>query len=268
MHKKLQSKFLKLVIILGLLYLEGPFFISAHAQFESLPSNPTTNPEVKEGSETPQEDHNSEDLEKLLKKYNKDSEKIIEDTSKLHTITEGEAVDEAEIDQMKASKLTSEEEARRAGKSKLAGRTPLPADLSASVRIALEPLQKLSEAELLKRFMEGAKDSELRPYLEEFPNITLYIIRLIKDKESIPSLVKIVEDKKRMINFVAVMLCTILFGIFLKRLMQRDGRTFIEAVFYFFLRTAILWGLRIYVIDSFFHEELAPAIAVFKITFL
>ena len=268
MQKKLQSKFLKLVFILGLLLIEGPFFTKAHAQFESLPSNPTTNPTVKEGAEPPQEEHNSEDLEKLLKKYNKDSEKIIEDTSKLHTIQEGVAVEESEIAEMKASKLSSEEESRRAGKGKAVVKTPMPTDLSASVRMALEPLQKLSEAELIKRFTEATKDSQLRPYLEEFPNITLFIIRLIKDKESVPSLVKIVENKNRMINFVALMLCTILVGIFLKRLMQRDGRSFMEAVFYFFLRTAILWGLRIYVIDSFFHDELAPAIQVFKTTFL
>jgi hypothetical protein len=277
MYKKLQfNSFLKSFLIMGLLVLEGPFIASAYSQS----GTPQNIPVESEKAEAPQEEHNTEDLELLLKRYNKDAEKIIEDTSKLHNIQEGEAVNEADLAKMKASKIEAADEKELQnpnagyklnsdfGKVKAAPNKALPTDLSNSVRMALEPLQKLSEPELLKRLDEATKESPVRKYMDDFPNITLYSVRLIRDKESIPALVKIVEDKKRLIDYVAIMLCTILVGFGLKRVMHKEGRTFIEATFFFFLRTFILLALRIGITEYFFRAELAPAIKIFKQTFL
>lgn len=261
---------------MGLLFLEGPFIGNAYSQSETPPKIQLEN----EKAEAPQEEHNTEDLDKLLKNYNKDAEKIIEDTSKLHNIQEGEAVNEADLEKMKASKSEAIEAKElenpnagyklneNFGKLKAAPAKVLPTDLSNSVRMALEPLQKLSEAELLKRLNEATKESPVRTYMDDFPNLTLYSVRLIKDKESIPALVKIVENKKRLIDYVAIMLCTIIFGFGLKRVMHREGRSFFESVFFFLLRTFILLALRVGITDYFFSEELAPAIKIFKQTFL
>jgi hypothetical protein len=282
MHKKLQFNYLlKSVLIMGLLILEGPFFNTSYAQSET-PTNPNI-PKENIKAEAPQEEHNTEDLEKLLKRYNKDSEKIIEDTSKLHNIQEGEAVNEADLAAMKASKAeaneASEAKANESmnpgyklnpnfGKIKAAPPKVIPTDLSNSVRMALEPLQKLSEEELLKRLNEATKDSPVRRYMDDFPHLTILTIRLIKDKESIPSLVKIVEDKNRLINYVAIMVCTIIVGFVLKNIMHKEGRTFIRSACYFFIRTLLLLALRIAITEYFFSEELAPAVKVFKQTFM
>lgn len=259
MQKKRQFNYLFLVILLGLLFLEGPLF----AQNSQNPQETTETP--------PQEEHNSEDLEALLKKYNKDSEKILEDTGKLHAI-EGESKSEVNEKELEAIKLPSKEEEMKALKlakaAKIEERPPLPTSFSDSVKMALEPLQKLSEADLLKRLDDGLKDSELKPYFEEFPNIKLLSVRLIKDKESLPSLVKILENKDRLIYFVSAMLCTIIFGYILKRAMHREGRPFIIATLMFLLRFFILLGIRLALIQYFFGPEIAPAIKVFKATFM
>jgi hypothetical protein len=277
MHLKLQSKYFKIVLITGLLLLEGLSFAQSP---EGGINNPTTNPniptEVEKPSEAPQEEHSTEELDQLLKRYNKDAEKILEDNSKLHNIQEGSAkseVNESDIEEMKASGQMAQEIvdpniAIKEKKQKAESPKVLPSTLSDSVRMALEPLQQLSEEELLKRLDEATRESSVRPYLDQFPSMTLFTVRLIKDKESIPTLAKIAEDRKRLINFVGIMVLSIILGIVLKNVMHKEGRTFLQAVFYFFLRFWIMLIVRICIINYFFGEELKPAMKVFKQTFM
>jgi hypothetical protein len=270
MQKKLQLSFLISLFIMGLLVLEGPLYAQAGNPDSANPTtNPTIAPEKEKPTDSPQEEHNTEDLEKLLKKYNTDAEKVIEDSSKLHNAQEGETkieVNEKELEKMPA---TAVEVAMKEDKGE---KTPTnsapPTGLSASVRVALEPLQTLSEKELLKRLDEATKQSIMRPYMDEFPNITLFTVRLVKDKESIPSMVKIVENKDRLIQFISLMICTMFLGFGLKRVMHKEGRTFLRATFYFFVRVYIMFAIRIGVIYYFFSEEFTPAAKVFKQTFM
>lgn len=224
----------------------------------------------------PQEDHDTKDLEKLLKRYNTDQEKILEDTSKLHNIVEEAATSEmkeSDLEEIRnkglvqkakdASVSRANSESERKEKQKLIAQ----AKYSESVRQALEPLQKLSEEELLKRLKEGSKDSPMRPYMERYPKVTLYSVRLIKDKDSIPSIMRILEDRDRLVTFISVMLFTVIFGFILKRIMHREGRSFLKACAFFLTRVLILLCIRIGVIYYFYSNELTPAAKVFKQTF-
>lgn len=268
MHKKLQSSFFKILILTGLLFLEGPVFL--HAQ-ENAENQATTDSKA-----NPTEDHDTEDLEKLLKRYNTDSEKILEDSSKLHNIQEGEAkseVNDADIEEMRPSdtlEKTQENVFKKVVEAKKQNQKPKVIDqsFSNSVRLALSEVQKLSEPELLKRFDEATKESAARPYIEEFPNITIFAVRLIKDKESIPAIATILEDKDKLVWFAGTMIFTIVIGFLLKRFMHREGRSFIRAVFYFFLRMYIMLAIRIGVVYYFYSNEFTPAAKVFKATFI
>ena len=258
MHKKLQLNLFHLLIVTGLLTWGG---LSFSQDPKAQDSNPTAeNQEI--------EEHDTQDLEKLLKRYNTDSEKVLEDSGKIHNIQQDAAtteVKEADIEEMRPSDVlekAKEESIQRARHYQA------NASYAESVRVALEPLQKLSEAELLKRLDEGTRESPVRPYMDQFPNITLYAVRLIKDKESIPSVVKIVENKERLIQFGSVMLFTVIFGFILKRIMHREGRSFIKAAFYFLIRVTFMMALRIGVVYYFYAKELTPAAKVFKKTFL
>ncbi len=267
MHKKLQLNLFYLLIMTGLLSWGG---LSFSQDPKTQDSNPT--------AETQEiEEHDTQDLEKLLKRYNTDSEKVLEDSGKIHNIQQEAAtteVKEADIEEMRPSYIlekAKEESIQRARQYQAKKEEELQkanASYAESVRVALEPLQKLSEAELLKRLDEGTKESPVRPYMDQFPNITLYAVRLIKDKESIPSVVKIVENKERLIQFGSVMLFTIIFGFILKRIMHREGRSFIKATFYFLIRVTFMMALRIGVVYYFYAKELTPAAKVFKKTFL
>lgn len=285
MQHKLQFNFLKIIFLLGLLVLEGPSV--SFAQDSTDPTleapqvreaaNPTTNPNIdtEKPTEAPQEEHDTQDLEKLLQRYNTDQKKILEDTSKLHLEGNGDGtvVDDRDIEEMRGSPVDSETvlaEATKKAMNKALAKKPkvISSELSNSVRMALEPLQQLSEEELIKRMDEATKDSSVRPYMNQFPNSTLFAIRLIKDKESIPSMVKIVEDRDRFVWFIGVMLSTIIFGYFLKKFMHREGRPFWKSVLYFFGRMYLLFGIRVGIVIYFFNNELAPAAKVFKKTFI
>jgi hypothetical protein len=272
MQLKLQFKILSTVLIMGLLFLEGPCF----AQIPS--ENPTTNPTIIDAerpAETPDEEHDTQDLEQLLKRYNTDSEKILKDADKLHNDTNTNEVKESEIDSMPRSEIAAGTHTRDAFeevidtglKSRIKPKV-ISNELSNSVARALEPLQKLSEPELLKRLDESTKKSIARPYMDQFPNITIFAVRLIKDKESIPSMVKILEDKDRLVWFAGAMLSTILIGFILKRIMHREGRSFLKAVLYFFIRMYTMFAIRVAIVYYFYSVELTPAAKVFKATFM
>ena len=140
-------------------------------------------------------------------------------------------------------------------------------DLALSVKMALEPLQSMSEEELIKRIKEGIKEPQMKAQVEKYPKFLIYTVKLIKDKEAVPSLVKIAEDRSRLIQFGSVMLFTIIFGFFLRKLFHREDRSFVGVIGFFFLRTFILLALRIYVINYIFSTELAPAIRILKTLF-
>lgn len=252
MQKLLRSSLLNLILVAGFLCLEGPLFAQT--------------PEAEEAvTEAPQEDHDTKSLEQLLKRYNTDSEKILEDTSKIHNIQNNDTnseIKDSDLESVKAFLSTPAKADRSKKKIK-----ELPTKLSDSVRLALGPIQKLSEAELLKRLEENAADSPLAPYMLEFPTVVLFAVRIIKDTESIPSLVKIFENKKRLIEFASIMLCTIIFAYVLKRYTHKEGRAFKWAAFSFFARFFFMMALRLSIIYYYFSAEFAPAIKVFKKTF-
>lgn len=262
---------------MGLLFIEGPCFAQNPDQ-NPKSENPTTNPKVidaEKPADPPQEEHDTQDLEKLLKRYNTDSEKILKDADKLHSDTNTNEVKESEIESMPTSEVTTEHHRRDAleevidtGFKSRNKPKVISNKLSESVRMALEPLQKLSEPELLKRLDENTKDSALRPYMDQFPNITIFAIRLIKDKESLPSMVKILEDRDRLVWFAGAMLSTIILGFILKRIMHREGRSFLKAALYFFIRMYIMFAIRVAIVYYFYSVEFTPAAKVFKATFM
>lgn len=260
MQRKLRfnSLFILSICLLTGLHFEGPAF----AQSDTQPAAQV---------EQAQEIHDNKELENMLKRYQTDQEKVIDDTSKIHntdaTTTE---VSDSEINEMrpddtlhKASEAYLKKKLAEEKKKTLPGQS-----LSENIRIPLATLQKLSEEELLKLLKENTKESQFGPYLDKFPKLTLFSIKLIKDKEAIPSAVKIAEDKDKLIWFGGVMISTFLLGFLLERMMRKEGRSVLGSIGLYFLRVLILTGVRFAIIGYFYGKELTPAMKVFNETFL
>lgn len=269
MQKKLQRSLLFLILLPGLLFLEGQVFAQNNQDNQESTDGPNSPSEViiQDENHALQEDHETRELEKLLKSYNKNQEKVLNDASKIHTIDQegsSEEITENELEEMETPAAVVEKKRVLKKKEVIDLKNT---KLSDSVRITLAPLQKLEEKELVKLLDENTKSSSMRPYLDEFPNIMLLAVRLIKDKESIPSLVKILEDKDRLIHFGGWMIGTIIFGMLLKRFFHREDRSFLGAVGLFFLRFYIMLFLRLALIYFYFGQELRPSLQIIKKTF-
>ena len=253
--KKIQNSLL--MITLGLL-LEGPSL--SFAQDEGANNQ--------EGQQEVQVDegHDTKDLEQLLKRYNKDAEKVIDDTSKMQNTdaTESEVTDQDIEAARPEASLSEATKALAAKKAKRAQEGTTGKSLSEDIRLPLARLQAMSEEELLKLLKENTKDSKFAPYIEKFPKISILSVKLIKDKEAIPSAVKIIEDRDKLIWFVGIMISTILIGFLLERIMKRKDSSILGAIGLFLLRVLILTIIRIVVIIVFYGKELGPATKVFQ----
>lgn len=261
-RQKLQlnlSSLFRVLLITGLL-IGGPSFVLSQ---EPPPAAPVT-----EKAENQQEVHDTKDLEQLLKRYNTDPEKVINDNEKLQATDALQSeVNDAEIEKIRPPNSLGDAVGVYAKKKKKV-ETPVPGNsLSENIKIPLASLQKLSEEELLKLLKENTRESNFAPYIDQFPKITLYCVRLIKDKEAIPSAVKIVENKDKLIWFAGVMISTFLLGFLLERIMRKEGRSLIGSIGLYMLRVAIMTVVRFTILMYFYKTELTPAMKVIEKTF-
>ena len=269
MFQKLQLNFSFLFITLVLLVSGGQVFAQDSSE------SPGNSQAPKEAQL--EENHDTKDLEKLLKNYNTDAEKVLKDANTLHQEEAGQEVDVSDMKDMRPDsnpnslgvvtqnafeKVQGDREEKKLLDQKN------HSDYSGAVRLALVPLQKLSEKELMKLFEENSRNSPMRPYMDKFPSSVVFAIKLVRDPESLPSIAKIAENKDKLIYFSGVMLATIIFGFFLKKLMYREGSSFIRLLINFIMRMFIMLALRIYIIYYFYSTELTPAAKIFKITFM
>lgn len=268
MQKKLQFKFFIFIFLIGLLY-GGDLFI-LYAQ------DSASNTQVKEEKPLEMEEHDTKDLEKLLKNYNVDQEKVIEDASKIHKI-EGDSMN-SEVDE-NVLEETRNQEAVKDAYAKIAKdksqnellkkiqEQQQGAKLADSIKLVLAPLQKMSENELLNLVLENSKDTQAGSFLQSFPKITLFAVRMIRDKDAVSSLLKILENHDKMIYFAGAMIATFILGYFLKRIFHKEKRSFLGVVYYFFLRFTIVNVVRVIIFYYFFSVEFAPTGKIIANTF-
>lgn len=222
-----------------------------------------------------EEVHDTKKLDKVLQEYNKDSEKVMKDTEVINQMQATGELSEEELDKGKLGDADYDKAREQAqnvlGDAFAKARGAKKQDLgkikySEAIRVTLAPLQKLSESELLAMLKENTKGSSAAVYVEQFPHLMVFAVKLIKDTDAIPSMVKIVDDQDKLIRFGGLMIATILFGFFLKRLTAKEGRDVIPALGIWFMRFLIMLSLRIGLIILFYGNELTPAFNVAKST--
>lgn len=217
-----------------------------------------------------EEIHDTQKLNKVLKDYNKNLKKVEQDAETIKQMQASGEVSEAELDNAQLGDPELEKAYKQAQgvlsdaieKTRAKKVQPVKTKYSDAVRITLGPLQKLSESELVAMLKENTRESKMAPYLEKFPNLMLFAVRMIKDPEAIPALVRTTEDQDKLIHFGGLMLSTILIGFLLKYFFHREGRSIPQALLFWFLRFLVLTGLRLGLIFYFFASEITPMLRV------
>lgn len=245
------------------LFILGP--LNTEAQEEAAQAAPAALPaEI-------QEDHDTQNLNKVLKEYNQDSEKVLRDAQKLVPKEEIEGLPDGELGGEKA--LNPDDESNIETKARAAKFDPNmlkkydPKDMknvkySEMIRGLLEPIQKMPEKEIYKLLAETTKDTAADGYINSFPKIAVFMVSAIKDKEAIPSLVSMADDQDKAVYFGGTMLFTILFGILLKKFLKKEGRSIKEAIGLWFFRFCLITSLRLAIIIFFFGNELTPIVKI------
>ena len=203
------------------------------------------------------EDLDTQNLNKLLIDYNKNQQKILNNAKDTKDNTLEHSKEEV-VEDFKDQKNI---------KQKKINADPKNTNLknikySEAIKVALAPLQKMSESELSKLLRDNTAGSSSGKLISRYPNVILFSVRLIKDKLAIANLAKIIDDQKKLINFSGIMLSTFLISFFLKYFLKKSGRSILKAISIWFLRFMIMISIRLGVIIYFFGEELAPTFKI------
>jgi hypothetical protein len=213
------------------------------------------------------EDHDTQNLDKLLIDYNKNQEKVLKNAAQFIPKESSSEITDQELELIQSTGQNDEEKVLRKKTKKKISPNLKKIKYSEALKVALEPLQKMSESELIKLLKDNTKDSSAADYINRFPKLAIFTVRLIKDKDALPNMAKILDDQDRLIHFAAIMITTMIFAFFLKYLMKGEGRSVFKALSFWFLRFLIISSLRIGIIFYFFSIELAPIVNITTKTF-
>jgi hypothetical protein len=218
-----------------------------------------------------EEGHDTKNLDNLLKNYNKDKEKVLKDAAKILETDESDDKTNEEIGLNQSNSAVDKDVVLKKSpknfKNIIDPKTLKKTKYSEALGIALGPLQKMSEKELMALLKENTVGSSASKYIEKLPKLAVFTVRLIKDKDALPSLAKILDDQERLIRFLGIMVSTMLFGFILRRLMKREGRSILKSVSLWFVRFLVISAMRFAIIIFFFSSELAPLMSITKETF-
>lgn len=140
--------------------------------------------------------------------------------------------------------------------------------LSEAMSLAMAPLKKMSSEDMKSMVLEQSRGSKYYNLLVQYPKFLSVIIELIKDDRAVPQMVKVIEDKDRLKTFAAVMLCSILFGFVVARIITTKDKNLFKIFGLFLFRVLFMISVRIGIIYYFFAEEIGPAFNVVLKVFL
>lgn len=258
---------LRILIFLGLLFIGPSIFAQTDTSISATSDDATQNKNQIE------EEHDTKNLDKLLIDYNKDQDQVLKDAAKIiqkddnGELTNKELGVEQNNDSDERPALKKADLSMFDLKKRVDPNSLKKMQYADALRVALEPLQKMGEVELIKLLKENSKGSTAEVYIDRYPKLAVFTVRLIKSKEALPGLAQIIDDQDRLIHFAGIMITTILIAFFLKRLMKREGRSVGKALGLWFLRFLIISFLRLGIILYFFSTELAPTFNIATKTF-
>lgn len=252
--KQLKKSYLKSILILGLLFVVLGFF--AHAQENQETPSP----------ETQEEFHDTDDLENMLRDYQKEANKVLVPDDELGPA--GVHLEESELQEMTGSSADTKNSPNNLKKKKrvnLQNEASLinqlkDGQLSKSLEVVIKQFEHLSEEDMKKSLREGFKGSKGIEYLDRYPKIEKVAISLMKDKQAIPAFARIFEDREKLLQFGIAFIITIIVNIVIKRSIYKEKKTFLKLVYLYFARVIFIMALRFILIMYFYGENLSPGI--------
>lgn len=143
-----------------------------------------------------------------------------------------------------------------------------PKQLEKAFSLIQEQFKEKSVEDIEDDILKQTEGSVLHQILEKFPKLLTYVATLMKDKEALPQASKILHDREKLKEVGLWMLGTFLLGFILKKLLIQSGQGVLKRLSRYFLKSLILWGVRLGILVHFYGEYLNPMYKIFKEVFL
>lgn len=137
-----------------------------------------------------------------------------------------------------------------------------------AAKMATKSLENVSHIEIKNEFLNKSKKiPALHDFLVKFPSILEFFARFLKDKDALPTLASILNNKTKLIIFVLCNFGTIILGMIMKRFSRRKIG-FFASIRSMLFRVMILYSVRISIIIFFYGKELYPTWKIFEDIFI
>lgn len=265
---------------MGLAVMQGPICLKTLNAQETDSKSGTSAASVQETlnesyDSAQDENHKTGDLDKLLDNYQRETDQILQDYSALEEGIGGESnqFSDEDLETMEAAGVGSRQK-DSISKAPLEGyrknyfhalkknKKGQVLTLEDRVSLALVPLQNLSDNDLRSFIQKSFKDSKVEELFNKYPSIVDKMIMIIRSDEVIPNFVKVIQDKDRLIYFVAAILCTFILSFLTKRIFYGPKSTFLGMCGGFILHSLFMMVVRLAVVYFFYKDELIPFVKI------
>ncbi len=142
-----------------------------------------------------------------------------------------------------------------------------PKQMEQTFNLIHEQFKDKSVKDIENDILSQAEGSYLHKFLQKFPKMLTYVATLMKDKEALPKASKIIEDHEKLKTAGLWMLGTFALSFILSKLLIHAGQGIFKRLWMYFLKSSILWGVRIGILVHFYGEYLNPMYKIFKKVF-
>ena len=143
------------------------------------------------------------------------------------------------------------------------GAAGMPKDIDAFVRAIIAPFKQMTEVELKSTLLLNTEKTVFHSLFASSPRSLLFVTRILRDNDALPSLACILKDQTKILIFIGVNIAIMFVGWGVKRYQYSIKRSFLESVQLWFFRFLLIMGMRIGVLIFFYHEELSPLWRIF-----
>ena len=132
------------------------------------------------------------------------------------------------------------------------------------IKDALKQFQTIDDDVFKNAILKNTKGTFFEKFIGPESSLLEFYIRLLKDPNAIPHLLKIFGQTSKMIIYASFFVATFILGIILKR--KAVVYSFFGMVFHFILRSSFLMIVRLTIFFFLFYNELNPAVTLFRKT--
>ena len=123
----------------------------------------------------------------------------------------------------------------------------------------------MPDEKLRNMFTGKIEGTFLEQWSNKYPKVLEFFIRLLKDHSALPSMAKIMDDRRKLIIFFICNIVVFVVGFIWKRSNRNVEKTYFERVIIDRIKYSLaFWGVRIGLVVYFFHQELTPFGQLFK----